>query len=62
MAKQCLHFEALLQKIGDLIQKKAFDPINIQVYGEGLLPSLAAGYGLHADADMNLKWCGKEAA
>ena len=62
MAKQCLDFEALLEKIGELIQMKAFDPINIQVYGEGLLPSLAAGYGLHADADMNLKWCGKEAA
>ena len=62
MAKQCMDFESLLEKIGELIQMKAFDPIKIEVHGTGLLPSLAAGYGLHAKPEINLKWCGKEAA
>eukprot|EP01050_Picozoa_sp_SAG11_P004820 SAG11_NODE_318_length_10823_cov_79.807068_3_plen_311_part_00 len=62
MAKQCLDFEHMLEKIGGFIRTKKFDPINIQVYGTGLLPSLAAGYGLHSDPKMNMKWCGREAA
>lgn len=62
MAKQCMDFEELLEKIGDFMKRKIFNPVDITVHGSGLLPSLAAGYGLHADTTMNLKWCGKKAA
>ncbi len=62
MAKQCMDFEDLLEKIGDFMKRKIFQPIDITVHGSGLLPSLAAGYGLHADDAMNLKWCGQKAA
>ena len=62
MARQCLDFEQLLDKIVSFVKVKAFDPVNITVHGKGLLPSLAAGYGIHADKELNLKWCGKEAA
>ena len=62
MARQCIDFEHMIEKIAGFIKAKKFDPINIKVYGTGLLPSLASGYGLHADSQMNLKWCGKETA
>jgi len=62
MAKQCTDFVEMVEKIGDFMERRIFEPVNITVHGSGLLPSLAAGYGLHADKNMNLRWCGKEAA
>ena len=62
MAKQCLDFEHMLEKIGKMMKAKQFEAVNITVHGSGLLPSLASGYGLHADPEMNLKWCGRVAA
>jgi len=62
MARQCMDFEHMIEKIAGFIKAKRFDPIELKVYGTGLLPSLASGYGLHADPEMNMKWCGRVGA
>tara|TARA_R100001510_G_C7647038_1_gene204374 strand:+ start:1069 stop:1911 length:843 start_codon:yes stop_codon:yes gene_type:complete len=56
MAKQADDFEELIEKIGEFIRKGWWDNIDITVYGTGLLPSLAATYGLHGDPNMNKLW------
>ena len=62
MSRQALDFEDMCEQIADRVRKRHWEPIDIRVYGQGLLPAYAASIGLHADPLMNQKYCGKEAA
>lgn len=56
MARQVELFEDMLLQMFLLVQNGSWEPIDVKVYGDGMLPSLAAAYGLHADPAMNRKW------
>lgn len=61
MARQAELFIGILQHIEEWNTKGFWNPIDFPiVHGDGMLPCLAAGYGLHADPEMNRKW-GKDA-
>jgi hypothetical protein len=60
MTRQVELFEGVLKHIEDWNTKGLWNPIDFPiVHGDGMLPSLAAGYGLHADPEMNAKWARK---
>lgn len=56
MARQALDFEDLIEQIGDHVKNRSWEPVNIVVYGTGLLPAYAASIGLHGDPLMNQKY------
>ena len=56
MARQVEVFEDMLKQIFLFIREGIWEPIDLTVYGDGMLPACAAGYGLHADPKMNEKW------
>jgi len=57
MARQVENFQDMLKQVMLWNQHKAWEGLDdIIVHGEGMLPSVAAGYGLHADPKMNAKW------
>jgi len=60
MAKQVENFEDMLKQIFLYLDQGTWEPINMTVYGDGMLPSLAAAYGLHADPEMNKRWAKTE--
>jgi hypothetical protein len=62
MAKQADDFEHMVETIAKLYGEKRLDLIRITFHGDGLLPSLAAIYGWHADPDMNAQWQGAQRA
>ncbi len=60
MARQCELFIGVLKEIEDWGRKGMWDGLDgLKVHGDGMLPCLAAGYGLHADPRMNEKWARK---
>jgi len=57
MARQVENFQDMLKQVMLWNQHKAWEGLDdIIVHGEGMLPSVAAGYGLHADPKMNQRW------
>ncbi len=57
MARQVENFQDMLKQVMLWNQHKAWEGLDdIIVHGEGMLPCVAAGYGLHADPKMNAKW------
>ncbi len=56
MARQVLDFEDLIEQIGEHVKKRKWEPIDIRIYGSGLLPAYAASIGLHADPEMCRKY------
>lgn len=57
MARQVENFQDMLKQVMLWNQYKAWEGLDdIIVHGDGMLPCVAAGYGLHADPRMNEKW------
>lgn len=60
MARQTELFIDVLKEIEDWGRKGMWDGLRgITVHGDGMLPCMAAGFGLHADPKMNAKWARK---
>jgi hypothetical protein len=53
MARQALDFEQMAEQIAALVRSRQMEPVRIIVHGDGLLPTLAACYGWHADQNFN---------
>lgn len=62
MSRQVLDFEDMCEQIGNNMKTRAWEPIDIRVYGDGLLPSYAASIGLHADPEKNKFYSGRKVA
>lgn len=62
MGRQAIDFEDLCEQAGEHVRKGFWEPIDIRVYGDGLLPSYAASIGLHGDPEKNLEFCGRRDA
>lgn len=57
MTRQVENFEDMIKQIYLWNTTGAWSGLDeLIVHGEGMLPSLAAAYGLHADPKMNQKW------
>jgi hypothetical protein len=57
MARQVENFESMIKQIYLWNTTGAWSGLDeMLVYGDGMLPCLAAAYGLHADPEMNKKW------
>lgn len=56
MAKQAMDFDQLTDDLAERMVKRQIEPVDITVHGRGLLPSMAARMGLHADEEMNARW------
>jgi len=56
MSRQALDFEDLVEQIGQHVMKRNWEPVDIRVYGDGLLPAYAASIGLHGNPLMNQKY------
>ncbi len=61
MSRQALDFEDLVTQIGAHVVNRNWEPVDIKVYGEGLLPAYAASIGLHANPIMNQKFSAQSA-
>ena len=60
MARQVENFQDMLKQIMLWNKYGAWEGFDdIIVHGDGMLPCVAAGYGLHADPAMNAKWAKK---
>lgn len=63
MARQAVDFETMVEKqLPEMVRKKLAPPFQFKLYGDGLLPTLAACYGWNADPEMNRKWTTPKAA
>ncbi len=56
MSRQAIDFEDLIANIGEHVKNRVWEPVDIKVYGEGLLPAFAASIGLHGNPLMNQKF------
>lgn len=57
MTRQVENFEDMIKQIFLWNKTGAWSGLDhLVVHGEGMLPCLAAAYGLHADPEMNRKW------
>lgn len=60
MARQVENFQDMLKQVTLWNQYGVWEGLDdIIVHGDGMLPCMAAGYGLHADPAMNAKWARK---
>lgn len=62
MSRQVIDFEDLCEQIGAHVMAGRWEPVDIRVHGDGLLPCYAASIGLHADEKMNAEFQGRIAA
>jgi uncharacterized Rossmann fold enzyme len=61
MAGQVKNFQDMLRQVMLWNKHGAWEGLDdIIVHGDGMLPCVAAGYGLHADPAMNAKWANKD--
>ena len=57
MARQVENFEDMIKQIYLWNTHRAWSGLDeLIIHGDGMLPCLAAAYGLHADPEMNKKW------
>jgi len=62
MSRQVENFQDMLKQVMLWNTHGAWEGLDdIIVHGEGMLPCVAAGYGLHADPKMNAKWAKHDA-
>lgn len=60
MTRQVENFEDMIKQIYLWNRTGAWSGLDhLVVHGEGMLPCMAAAYGLHADPEMNRKWARK---
>lgn len=58
MGRQATDFEDLIEQIYNHIVSGRWEPVDLRVHGDGLLPCYAASIGLHADEAMNREFQG----
>ena len=58
MARQCADVLMLMEKWENVIKAGTMELFDMRFHGDGMLPTMAAICGLHADPEMNRQWSG----
>lgn len=58
MSRQVTDFQDLLEQVLERIQSKAWELVDIRIWGKGMLPTYAASIGMHGDPAMNMEYAG----